>query len=370
MAERLTLTTCAVVLWGMMSAAAEPGLSPPRLPSSDACAKALQLGALPRSYAEARTEYERVFIISRDKCASDGIARLNKIRQDAEADYKLGKQIEKENIGVAREWYLKALQLDPSFADAADALMRVGMFKATTDPYAKARALARAGLNTDAIEAIKKASESGIDVPHDLAYLVGGGISWWREFLRQLDPIGKPLLELLAVIVALVSAAIAVYVHVFAKPRVEIGDFADDHLDMLKVGKSFAALLQQQVNKFSSNILPNVGFFAGSVQPAGVPSIMSSIPSSLSWLNAVPSIIAWLHPRRVFTVSGCAHPAGSAGAGMTMTLAENGRLIATSTIWQREFDPALTAKSGSPAAYQMLAQPAAIWLLFHLSKEG
>jgi tetratricopeptide (TPR) repeat protein len=59
---------------------------------------------------------------------------------------------------------------------------------------------------------------------------------------------------------------------------------------------------------------------------------------------------------------------GDLGAGLTLSLVrkKTGRIIANETIWQKEFDSAITPpKEKDPAPYYRLAEPAAIWTIFH-----
>jgi tetratricopeptide (TPR) repeat protein len=71
----------------------------------------------------------------------------------------------------------------------------------------------------------------------------------------------------------------------------------------------------------------------------------------------------------VYTLSGYLQkPWGDRGAGLTLSLVrkKTGEIIANRTIWQKEFDSAITPpKEKDPAPYYRLAEPAAIWTLFH-----
>jgi tetratricopeptide (TPR) repeat protein len=104
---------------------------------------------------------------------------------------------------------------------------------------------------------------------------------------------------------------------------------------------------------------------AGPIEKFEIPAdVMSKHP----YLKIVSAFIEWLLRTDVYTLSGYLQkPGGDLGAGLTLSLVrkKTGEIMANETIWQKDFDPAITpSKEKDPAPYYRLAEPAAIWTLF------
>lgn len=334
------------------------------------CADANRLIAA-KDVAEARDAYVALHLDEpAAPCVATLRARLSEVRRKALPAYESGKRFEKANdLKMARRRYFEALRNDPSFTAAAAALVRLSAPGDAGDPFAKARRLSRLGLHDDALVALKEAvATTHEEVPHDLEYLAGGQFAWWRRIVRRLDAWARPAGEIGAVVFAALFGLWLLLTR-FRAPRVDIEEFVDDDIDV-DVGKSMTALLRDRALFFSENLLPRFGFVDGPSQTAVLPeTISSSVPSSLSWIGWFPALLDAIHPRRVLTVCGTLHPAGERGAGVTVSMREGNRVLRTSTIWQRDFDPSMPPhKPQDPSGYHELAEPAAIWLLFRLAE--
>jgi len=338
-------------------------------PVSQRCSE-VESAITAKDIAQAR---EDLLTLERDEptalCVDALEAKLKSIRTRALMLYKSGSQFEsKKDLVVAQRRYRAALLEDPTCADAAAGLARLGTF--SEDQFAEARLLSRMGLHQDALTVLKETVKTTrLEAPEDLQYLSGGEVRWWRWIIRRLEPVGRPIGEVIALIVVIVVAISALIVRFAGAPRVEIADFNDDNL-ITKVGQSVTALLRDQTKHYSDNLLPRLGFIDGPTKAVALPAtIATAVPPSLSWLGWVPALIDAFSPRRVITVDGTLHPIGENGAGMTLSLREAGNVLFTSTLWQREFDPLMSvATERDPTGYHELTEPAAIWLLFRVSE--
>ena len=322
--------------------------------------------------AEAREEHSR---LAREApsvpCVTALGQKLAAIRESAIERFNSGAALEKKgNVKTARFRYIEALKRDPSYTPAATGLVRLSTTVEQAEPFAEAERLSKLGLHGDALEALKSAVKAtDAAVPRELQYLSGGDIEWWRENVaRNFDRWARPAGEMIALAAVLLLLASMLWAR-FRIPRVEVTELDDANVGMT-VGKSMTALLRDRTEHLSANLLPRVGFVQGPSQAITLPAtIVSAVPASLSWLNAVPALIGTVHPRRVLTVSGTLHPAGERGAGVTISMRESNRVLFTSTLWQVDFDPGMPSpKANDPSGYHDLAEPTAIWLLFRLSE--
>lgn len=322
--------------------------------------------------AQAREEHSR---LAREAPSAPCVAALGQklaaIRESSIERFNSGAALEKKgNVKTARFRYIDALKRDPSYTPAATGLVRLSTTVEQAEPFAEAERLSNLGLHADALDALKAAVKTTNEaVPPKLQYLSGGDFEWWRENVaRNLDRWTRPAGEIVALAAVLLLLGSMIWARVRV-PRAEVTELDDANVGM-KVGKSMTALLRDRTEHLSANLLPRVGFVQGPSQAITLPAtIVSAVPGSLSWLNAVPALFGTVHPRRVFTVSGTLHPMGEKGAGVTISLRESNRVLFTSTLWQVDFDPGmLPPKANDPSGYHDLAEPAAIWLLFRLSE--
>jgi hypothetical protein len=276
--------------------------------------------------------------------------------------YTAGKKVETTNAEAARRDYLAALTLDPQFAEAAYALAGLG-HSAEADGYREARRLLALGLRTEAMTAIRKAAQSS-DVPKNLLYLGGGSIGFWREVKDWMLDLGMPLAQMAGVLLLLCM----LWRYFFGKPTVEIADFVDASITPA-VGRNVTAMFREHLKRFATTYRPKLGLSNGPAQPFALPTqIATAIPATLGWLGGLPSLLVLVSPRRRITVSGFLHPGAENGAGLTILLTRNNRILYTSTLWQKDFDPAFDPAKAGVTAYYALAEPAAVWLSFRLAR--
>lgn len=336
----------------------------------ESCAPAEKAAANARTFTDAESAYRA---LGKGPCVDRGLNALHAARTSAAALVVTGKKLEASDLGAAREAYVEALRLDPRSASAALALATLG--EPARDPFFEAQALAALGLNDAAKTALTAAlKNTDRKTPRSLEYvlLTGGGIGPWRRFVQWLASGGFTPEQFGAMLAVVLTALLACYIRWALPPRVEIADFNDDNLAMAdpKLGKSLTALFREELSrKTQGNRLQTFSIASGPATPISIPADVSSkIPASASWITIVPNLLAAIHPARVISVTGVIHPRGLDGAGITLTMAAGRRPPATSTLWQRHFDPTLKHED-AVSSYAGLAEPAAIWLLFHLGEE-
>lgn len=367
-----TSTAVLAVLLATAVSAPQAAAQPETIATRCAAAEAMITNG---EVAEARDAYVQLRLADPGAtCVAAVGAKLAEMRKQAQALYASGKYYENAkpnpDLRTARARYLTALAKDPSYSEAASALLRLSHADAVGQPFAEALRLSRLGLHADALEALKSAVKTtDEEVPAELQYLSGGDFTWWRENVaRRLDRWSRTAGEMLA-IVAVLGVMASLAIAWLRPPRVEVADLNDDNLE-LKVGKSVTALLRERTQQFSTNLLPHFGFVSGPAQGITLSAtIVSAVPGSLSWLTAIPALLSYVHPVRVLNVTGTLHPAGADGAGLTISLRQGNRVLDTWTMWQRDFHPNMPPSQPKDAsAYHALADPAAIWLLFQLSE--
>jgi hypothetical protein len=345
--------------------------SPLGVRPEESCTEADKAAANARTFTDAESAYRAV---GKGACVERGLSALHAARASATALVVAGKKLEATDLGAARDKYVEALRLDPRSASAALALAALG--EPRPDPFIEARALADLGLNDAAMKSLSAALKTADrKVPPEIEHVVmtGGGLPLWPRFVRWLARGGFTPEQFAAMLAAVLLAAWACWRRWAQPPRVEIADFNDDNLATgdPKLGKSLTALFREELSrKTQGNRLQTFSIASGPATPISIPADVSSkIPASASWITIIPSLIAWIHPARVISVTGVIHPRGLDGAGITLMMASGGRPPASSTLWQRHFDPTLKHQD-AVSSYAGLAEPAAIWLLFHLGEEA
>ena len=288
-------------------------------------------------------------------CALAGIREL----QDAQAKkhYELGQAYEDaKQYDLAYPEYKKALEINSSYNEAQTALTNV------SNPFAAVRTLSDRGLYTEAGESLKKVVEEnpGIDVPEDLKYLLGEKIFFWRLpwWIRTL---GELVLALL--IVFLVVRRI----YNLRKPRLDIEDF-DKGATNLDIGKGLAAMVEVSFKQIGESGAhgSRPSLIEGPIEKFEIPADVKSVHP---YIKIMTQLFEWIFRPDVYTLSGYLQkPGGDLGAGLTLSLVrkKKGEIIANETIWQKDFDRAITPLGeNDPAPYYRLAEPAAIWTIFH-----
>jgi hypothetical protein len=314
-------------------------------------------------HLEARTSYEK---LGGQPCAAAELKKLDEAWSKAREDFEKAKKFEKSNPGEegeARRKYLDILQIEPAFADAANALAFLGRAD-QTDAFAGAQSLADNGFWTDALASIKNVLAAGHKLqPGRLSDILR------PSFLMRVNHwLEENAVTLLKFIIPLV---IVLLIRQFFRPSIEISDFKDDPVS-LKIGKNLAAMTRERLKRFQTTYEPRLGLLNGPRQAFALPAdISKALPPTLSWLSIIPSLLAFLTPRAALTIEGCLHPPSvTQGAGLTLTMTRAGELLHTSTLWQSDFNTkVLPAKDTDPSGFYDLAEPAAIWMLFRISEE-
>ena len=355
---RTLVLLCALSLSLVLSAQTKP--SPCK--AADALFTRLHIEA-------AREAYERVAAAdTKAECATKGLAaveawmRAAKLHSDAVAfeDKKL--------LDEAREKWLEALKADPQYADAAFALARHGRSD-KEDPYLEAQILSNLGMNKEALAAMKTAMKSGKEAPEDLEFLITETSTEWRRFKRWVLRYRWPIVEISSVSASLLLILGLAWTRFRGSPRIDVRDF-NDTTAHARIGKNIAAMLRHHFTRLSTTHRPRLGTFTGPEEAvAALKDISANVPENFRWLNAVAAMLGRLSPRRTFTVDGDLLPAGEQGDGMTLVLTRGSRVIATATLWQKDFNPALKTAEKDPTGYYTLTEPAAVWLLYHVASE-
>nr|AAU83851.1 hypothetical protein GZ34G5_18 [uncultured archaeon GZfos34G5] len=324
--------------------------------AQDTCEEADALYNL-KLYDEAHKAYIELLKNNTDlTCAQSGI---NKSRQKkAEEFYHLGEEHrEARQYDLARSAYIEALKINSSYNESHEALAWV-----SGDPFAAVRTLADMGRYTEAEGRLKKVIEQnpGIDVPEELEYLLGEKIFFWR-LPWWIRPLGELFIALL--IVFLVVRRI----YNLRKPRLDIEDF-DKGATNLDIGKGLAAMVEVSFKQIGESGAhgSRPSLIAGPIEKFEIPADVKSVHP---YIKIMTQLFEWVFRPDVYTLSGYLQkPGGDLGAGLTLSLVrkKKGEIIANRTIWQKDFDPAITPpEEKDPAPYYRLAEPAAIWTLFH-----
>jgi len=274
----------------------------------------------------------------------------------------------------ARKTYIDELSNAPGLQCAVDGLKKVADIE-QRDGLSRVRLLESLGLYEEALTALKELARKDpavlTSIPDDLQYLSGGKIGHWRALRRQIEPTGRPLGEILAVLALLLFVFVWSYFRWFKPPYLEI-EFDDSALKQ-ELGKGFTALMNDALKRLATGAPGlRLGLVTGPIAPVSIPAeITHAIPPAISWVNIVPALLSKLSPRRLLSLSGQLHIPGELGAGVTLVLSESKNVISSLTIWQSQFDPSNPpAVSVEPKAYYPLAEPAAIWLLFELAEHA
>ncbi|HEY9245254.1 MAG TPA: hypothetical protein VIO11_00255, partial [Candidatus Methanoperedens sp.] len=85
-------------------------------------------------------------------------------------------------------------------------------------------------------------------------------------------------------------------------------------------------------------------------------------------LKIISEFIEWAFPQKVIKLSGYLQKTKDRGAGLTLSLTENwtGNILASNTIWQKDYDPMIESDEKDPMPYYRLSDLAATWTFFQL----
>jgi tetratricopeptide (TPR) repeat protein len=241
------------------------------------------------------------------------------------------------------------------------------------DPYAEARELKKAGFRAEAEAATKAAAKSGKPVPAELHELAEAG--WWEKTK------GSLLVAAEIAAFALAIGAIILLVRrlwiLQRRPRLEIANFLPDESSApTHHTASVTAMVREALGRFAPDEPKySIATVRETVNPLVISEeLLGAIPGSLSPLvSLLPVFIQNFTRGRVIALEGRVHAPGAHGTGLTLSLTYAGSTIGSVTLWQGDFDPGTVRKKKKgdeygAADYYALAEPAAIWLLFHLDK--
>ena len=321
--------------------------------------------------AAARAAYvEAVRLHPGSKKAHEGLLRVNGQEPPvvldltgADAHYATARRLLQLGLREkAAEEIAKALAKDPSKEIPPGLKIHA---------YDEALHLHRAGYRTEAETAAREAAKkSGRPIPFELeAVDVGPWGELKRTFLAWAD-----FYAFLAAIL-LVAGTLAYLIRLRREPRLEIPDFEPEENVPTQHSASITAMVREALGRFAPDAPKySIATVRETIEPLVIPdSILGAIPVPLSPLiRILPEVIQRFTRGRVIRLEGRVHPPGARGTGLTLSLTFERITIGSITLWQGDFDPGAvrdkTPDKFSAGDYYALAEPAAIWLLFHLEK--
>jgi tetratricopeptide (TPR) repeat protein len=311
-------------------------------------------------------------------CAQTGLAEIVRVREQASLHLGRGKVYEAGgDREAARDAYIEALKVDPTFSEAQTALDRVLMPENTTDSvgFAQVRALANYGFNEEAAKKLQEIVENkpDTDVPGSLRYRITGTIPYLELPRSYLERVARTVGGVLAVVAILALALFSLWKRVWPWFRslliesLDIQDF-DKGATTLDIGKGVAARVEETYKGFTEQVKrPQVNLITGPIQLFALPAdIKGATPS----LRIISDLIQWAFPSKVINLSGYLQQSDSGGAGLTLVLAQGqtGEILADETIWQADYSSGKVPTPQDALSYLDLAEPAAIWALYKLEE--
>jgi tetratricopeptide (TPR) repeat protein len=294
--------------------------------------------------------YARAAAAGEGDCASQGLQDVGRRRGEAAAEVERGRQLEaNDKPDPARAAYVHALSLDASNVDAALGLQ--GLLKkaaAKKGAFDEALALSRAGFEEAAATALEKAVMSAdplATVPPELTYLADDPPPLVRDLTRNLQPwlslwplAGQTILQLIFLIAGLVIvvALLGRLITRWFAHRIDVDDFKDAK-PAGDVGSALSRVVEDELAA-----LRREGGGEG-LRLVQAPDPKVDLPSEASDLvpqaKAITALLGFL-PSNVDVVKGELLPEGASGVGVSVTLVAPGsRVIGSTTVWEREFDP-------------------------------
>jgi tetratricopeptide (TPR) repeat protein len=336
---------------------------------------------------DARNEY--LAAINADPTFLEPIERLQRLVKPAvtiaDPFRDVRRLIAEEKLDDARKALKEIEQTNPTVAIPPEIEQKLR-------PYSVAQTFSKAG---DDASALTQARVSAAAIPSnpwppELLYLNGGSLPWWRSIKLWFSRTGAPLLEFFAsvFVAVMIIYVVAWMLHALERTTLQIDDFADTPAGTGVIGAppaspDLTALVREALGRMTLG-LPS--FSVAIVrEPIALPELPATLigatPASVaSWVNAAISLLRLISPVNQLQVSGQLHQGGKRGAGLTLVLTRNRRVEATTTIWQKEFDPDFLKRAAAKetsagatltpdrSALYALAEPAAVWLLFQVAQ--
>ena len=336
--------------------------------------------------------YGRAAAAAEGDCASQGLQAVGRRRGEAAAEVERGRQLEaNDKPDPARAAYVHALSLDASNVDAAGGLQ--GLLKkaaAKKGAFDEALALSRAGFEEAAATALEKAVMSAdpqATVPPELTDLADDPPPLVRDLTRNLQPwlslwplAGQTILQLIVLIAGLVIvvALLGRLITRWFAHRIDVDDFKDAK-PAGDVGSALSRVVEDELAA-----LRREGGGEG-LRLVQAPDPKVDLPSEASDLvpqaKAITALLGFL-PSNVDVLKGELLPEGASGVGVSVTLVAPGsRVIGSTTVWEREFDPtwvrrrikstpetkeSTTSDRTIREAYYKLGVAAAAWTIYAL----
>ena len=319
--------------------------------------------------------------------------QLERFRQ-ARADLSFDRATRHQTSGdfeSANTAYKKTIELAPKSKTATRAaeLRRVTELATIHDSvakgeYVKARQLwlhllsgTTAAENTQDAAEVAKRMESGsfkvsaFVLPDNLRFLATGTSTFDQEVSRLWFTWSFWLILGLCIVIVLALTRSLAYR--FRNPLLQIEDFDVKGMET-KTSTSFSAMVRSRLDSLRKSAQPGerIQLITAPIEPVEIPTEVQSIVSNrLAWIGILPWLLSALFPRKTLRLSGFLHPPGRRGPGVTLQLADDQKLVATDTIWQRDFSGGRQVdKSENVATYYRLADYGSIWLMFQLGGQG
>lgn len=241
-----------------------------------------------------------------------------------------------------------------------------------SNPFHSVRNLANLGFYKEAQDELKAVikKQPQVPIPEDLNYLsgdddrIGGKIGFWRDFLLQIDTWVIPGFEVSA-------AGLSIYIIYITlrnlhKPRLNVQNFVTETAE--SIGEGLAAMIKEQIHNINPQRPRQSPQIVSSIEEIRIPDDISSLAPPLKFFSLLIDILPI--PWKAYTLSGYLQPQLANGIGITLQLKkQKGDIVANCTLWQEDYEPEMDVKqeeSQKTEAYYCLAEPVAIWALFHL----
>ncbi len=215
-----------------------------------------------------------------------------------------------------------------------------------------------------------------LTVPEDLEYLSGGKIPIWRTIRRGIEPWLVPVGEILVMASLTFIGLRFLYsrgktlLGLGGMPALEIEDMEVSNTSVFKKGRNFSILLINHLNRLEKgNPSGKIFVITGAIPSFKIPQdIQEAIPPSAKWALGIPDFFSSLFKPKSMKLSGVLHPFDdSRGIGASLQITHNNKVLASRTLWQRDFmiEP-YVQNSEEAGAYYQLSEYGAIWLFFEI----
>lgn len=233
---------------------------------------------------------------------------------------------------------------------------------------ARARAYHDAGFRDLARAKLQEAinADPSIPLPADLSDLLPGVA---ERLTARFDAAVVPWLRLGGeVAVPVVLFGLLIYSRTRkTTPSLDVTEFDASGADWA-VGKTMSALIKQRLTQAAPARADLMRLITGPIEPVPIPAdVVAGVSTLIPAAKLLSALPGWMLPATAYTLAGTLHRNAVHGAGLTVTLSVNKRIVSSLTLWQREFDPELPSPADA-SSYYVLAEPAAVWATFELHR--